>query len=86
MSKRHGAVIVFKEGTTPEQMAKALNAIKDLIEIPSEAQEPVYQTKAEGYKGPGARRIVGYNKVPFTWRHFVQEYDDQYGGPVWYIP
>ena len=86
MSTRYGAVIVFKQGVTEEQIAKAMNALKDVIEVPETVEEPIRQTRAQGYKGPGAAKIIGYNKVPFTWRHLVQKYDDQYGGPVWYIP
>lgn len=86
MSTRYGAVIVFKEGVTEEQIAKAMNALKDVLDIPSEVEEPIYQTKEQGYRGLGARAITDYKKVPFQWRHLVQKYDDQYGGPVWYIP
>jgi hypothetical protein len=86
VSERYGATIIFKAGVTEEQIAKAMNALKDVLDIPSEIEEPIRQTRAEGYKGPGAAKIIGYKKVPFTWRHLVQKFDDQYGGPVWYIP
>jgi len=80
VSARHGAVIVFKEGVTEEQIAKAMNALKDVLDVPGEVEEPIYQ------EGRGARRITGYKKVPFTWRHLVQKFDDQHGSPVFYIP
>lgn len=86
MAKRYGAVITFKEGTTQLQIVQAMNAIKDILDVPEMVDEPIYQTRAQGYRGPGARRVIGYNKVPFMWPYLVQQYDDQYGGPVWYIP
>lgn len=83
---RYGALIRFKEGVSEERIAQALNSIKDVLDVPAHVEEPVYQTKEQGYRGRGARAIIGYQKVPFKWSHFVQKYDPEYGEPVFYIP
>jgi hypothetical protein len=59
--KRHGTVVVFKKGTTRKQAAKALEQIREVLDI-------------------------GYH---FGVRHIgdlVRDFDDDVGGPVWYIP
>ena len=37
MAKRHGAVLVFKEGVTPSKAASALKKIADVLDLPKES-------------------------------------------------
>jgi len=73
------AVVKFKDGATQEQIAKALNAIKDVLDLPLEGFE------SESFE-EGGRKCVRYHKVPFRWSQIVHEYDPKYGEPVFYIP
>lgn len=81
MSK-YGAVIKFRDGVDPAEIAKAMNQIKHLLDLPATVEEPVY---ANDPKVMG-RRIVKYRSVPFAWRHLVHEYNPDHGDPVWYVP
>jgi hypothetical protein len=56
--RRHGAVLVFKKGTSKKQAEAALRRVKDVI-------DPNY------YADPA---------------RLVNEFEDDHGGPVWYIP
>lgn len=78
--KRLGAVLVFRTGVDREKAAKALEAMKDLLELPDTAHEPVYFTQ-------NGQKRVRYNPVPHDIKkHLLQEFDDRFGSPVWYIP
>jgi hypothetical protein len=71
---RYGALLKFKAGVTEQQIARALNSIKDIIDLPDHGIE--YAKDGSG----------GYRKVPFRWSQIVQKYDDRHGDPVFYIP
>jgi len=73
------ALIKFKASATPEQIAKALNLIKGVLELPAEG------FNAENYE-EGGMACVRYHKVPFRWSHLVHEYDPENGEPTFYIP
>jgi len=60
MKQRHGALLVFKEGTTREEAVAALETIKDVL-------SDDYFVESD----------------PKT---LVNEFDAEWGGPVWYIP
>lgn len=77
---RHGAVIKFREGATEAEIAEALNKIRDILDLPEMVDEMTVMKDTNG------KQYHKYTKVPFKWRHLVNKYDDQYGGPVWYIP
>lgn len=79
MAKRIGSVIVFKKGVSKEQAAKALALLSEVAEFPKTTAKPTYFTK-------NGQKMVKYDDVPFEHSHAVNEYDDEYGGPVWYIP
>lgn len=74
--KQHGCVLVFKEGTTEAQIAKALNSIKAILDVPLSVQEVRNVDN-------GASRLV---QAPFRWAHIVHTFNPEIGGPVWYIP
>jgi hypothetical protein len=72
---RFATVLKFKKGVTEAQISRALNAMKDILDLPDHGYEYVTQNDT-------ARQV----KVPFRWSHIVHKYDDQYGDPVFYIP
>ena len=81
MAKRHGAVLVFKEGVTPSKAASALKKIADVLDLPKES----FRTVEVGRNRNGQRRVA-FRPAPFKMADKVHEFDDEYGGPVWYIP
>jgi len=80
---RHGAVIVFKQDCPPEQAAAALERIADCLDLPEEVTEYEFTPESEGR---ATQQVAGSHQRPFKMADKVQEFDDQYGGPVWYIP
>jgi len=76
--KRFGTVLKFKKGVTREQAAQALAKISDLIEL--------RKSVVEMPKGRTVARLEHCIERPATINDEVHEYDDEYGGPVWYIP
>ena len=74
--KRHGTVIVFKPGTTPEEAVKALEKIADVLDFP----EFVYDYKLSATEGD--QRV----RRPSKLIDFIHDFDDKLGGPVWYLP
>lgn len=83
MAKRFGSVIVFKQGVTKEQAAKALASLAEVVEFPAKTYEyvPVEEKQARG-----AARKVKMVEVPFAYAHAVHDFEDEHGSPVWYIP
>jgi hypothetical protein len=51
-----------------------------VADFPETTSEPVYEVVPRG------KRVVRYEKVPFKPEHLLNEYEEEYGGPVWYIP
>lgn len=72
---RYGCVLKFRKDATPEQIAKALNSIKAIIEVPEHGVESRNNTDG----------TVSYVTVPFRWSQIVNKYDDRHGDPVFYI-
>lgn len=68
---RHGAVLVFRKGVTPEQAAAALERIRDVIEVPPAVRDWTRESAPSR---------------PFRMADKVHEFDDEWGGPVWYVP
>ncbi len=75
--KRLGTVLVFKPGVSKVEAAKALASLKRVLEVPE---------KSHDYVGPVGRGLASYKERPFVFNDLVHEYDDEWGGPVWYIP
>ena len=69
--KRFGSVLVFKAGITKAQATAALKKIEALLDLPSQSY---------------VIRDHKYVVVPFTLDRNVNEFDDECGGPVWYVP
>lgn len=78
--KRIGTVLVFREDVTPEQAAEAVAKIADVLDLPEETYD--WQTS----NGDGTGRVLGHTKRPYELIDGIHEYDDEMGGPVWYIP
>lgn len=79
MSTRMGVLLTFKPEVTREQAEKALAGLKGLVD------EKITYPHTKPYQ---TRRIADYNRPERTAdpaKH-IETYDDNYGGPVWYIP
>lgn len=80
--KRLGAVIVFHPDVDKEHAAAALERIRRVLDIPETARDYIL----DGKRSP-AGPVMHVEEVPFSIeKHMVEEFDDKYGGPVWYIP
>ena len=67
---RLGTVLVFKEGATRTEVVKALESIRRLLDVPK-------------VHGQWAGKRSG---MVHSMHDEVHEFDDEYGGPVWYLP
>ena len=76
MAQRFGAVLKFKAGVERSEAIEALRKLKHLLDVPETVHD--YKRNSDGSLRPVER--------PFTGKDLVQDYDDSYGGPVWYIP
>ena len=74
--KRIGTILVFKKEVTAEQAAAALEKIAEVLDLPEETNKLV--------ELPG--KMCTYETIPFEMVHKINVFDDEYGGPVWYIP
>lgn len=90
--KRHGAVVVFKPGITPREAANALERIADVLDLPSESYVtvPAGPASASLYL-PDGTEVPTDRRVKLVGREFemidkINEFDDDIGGPVWYVP
>lgn len=76
VKKRLGTVLVFKDGISREQAAKAIASLKDIVELPEQGIDV------------GSR--LGLKKAKRTPEQAasskIYEFDPRYGQPVWYIP
>jgi hypothetical protein len=65
-----GAVLIFKPGVSPEQAARALAQIQDLLELPN----PDATWTPREWKGKQPVECI------------IHSYDPSIGSPCWYIP
>jgi hypothetical protein len=79
MAKRLGTVLVFKEGVSKEEAAQHLARIAEVLDLPKSVTDYV------PIGPPGGRRVKGVQRA-FKVPDIINEFDDEYGGPVWYIP
>lgn len=70
---RLGTVIVFKKGVTKAQALAALSALNDVVE-PGRWIDYPEKNGRPNYSTP----------IPVTYR--IEEFDEDTGGPVWYVP
>ena len=76
--KRIGTLLVFKPDVTKEQAVQALEKIKDLLDLP---EEKIDYKRGRDHRTPCKRTVR-----PFKTADALNEYDDEYGGPTFYIP
>lgn len=79
---KFGTVLVFKEGVSRSQIADALKQIEDVID-PS-YHLSVAEQKRWNHTDRELARIVSNDKGQTL--AVVNEFESDYGGPVWYIP
>ncbi len=68
--KRIGTVLVFKKGATKEEVTNALLMIESVLD-----QDTL-----------GSKSDDGPAELKVRIKDRIHEFDDGYGGPVWYIP
>jgi hypothetical protein len=78
--KRIGTVLTFKPGVTRVEAARALRSIGSLLDTPTATPVPRYFKNDEG------RKCVSYDTKSFRHNDLLNNFDDAWGGPVWYIP
>lgn len=75
--KRIGCVLVFREGLTPEEAAAELEKIRGALELPEKTPHYIPNDK---------QRSLAVDWQPFQMVDKIEHFDDEQGGPVWYIP
>jgi len=84
---RIGTVLTFKPEVTKEEAARALRSIAFLLDTPATISKPVAEVRAALDAGQTVRYEPDqWTDVPFEHADLVREFDDDWGGPVWYIP
>jgi hypothetical protein len=73
--KQYGAVIIFKDGVTPEQAAQIIESISGYIEMPDPAEMIKWNPKLAGMS---VTRIIATT--------FIRCFNPDWGSPVWYVP
>lgn len=85
--KRIGAVITFKPEVTEPEAARALRSIGFLLDTPETVSKPSDEVQTALDAGSTVRYNPGqWIDVRFHHIDLVREFDDDFGGPVWYIP
>jgi len=85
MAARHGVVLTFKEGMTKEQIAEALAELRDILDLPKESVELVSTGTVTTDDGIPSD-VATLQPKSFEMKDIIHEFDDEEGGPVWYLP
>ncbi len=84
---RLGTVLTFKPAVTKEEAARALRSIAFLLATPETVNRPTAAVRAALDAGTTVRfQPSEWSEQPFSHSDLVHEFDDDMGGPVWYIP
>ena len=84
---RLGTVLTFKPKVTKEEAARALRSIAFLLDTPETINKTIPEVRAALDAGHTVRfEPAEWSDHPFNHADLVHEFDDDYGGPVWYIP
>ncbi len=84
---RLGTVLTFKPEVTKEEAARALRSISFLLVTPETISRPTAEVRAALDAGQTVRyQPSEWADSPFDYSDLVHEFDDDWGGPVWYIP
>ncbi len=81
MADRIGSLITFKAGVTNAQAAAALERMSDVLDVPEMTTDYVTVITPPGE----CNRAVPI-ETPFEMSDIISYWDDEMGGPVWYIP
>lgn len=79
MNDRHGALLVFRDGVTPQQAAAALEQIRSVLDLPTETTK--YQDRIVG-----GRMQTEAKRQPFQMIDKIQSFNPDWGWPTWYVP
>jgi len=71
VSNRIGCLLVFKKHVTVEEATSMLTFLMQFLDVPATVCDPPYHHHTE-------RRFVAED--------LIEHFDDEDGGPVWYIP
>lgn len=84
---RLGTILTFKPEVTKEEAARALRTIAFLLDTPDTISKPTQEVRAALDAGHTVKYEPGeWADHPFNHADLVREFDDDFGGPVWYIP
>ena len=84
---RIGTVLTFKPEVTEEEAARALKSIGFLLDTPKTVSRPTAAIRAALDAGTTIRyQSDEWTEQPFDHSDLVHKFDDDWGGPVWYIP
>lgn len=84
---RIGTVLTFKSEVTEEEAARALRSIGFLLDTPTTVSRPSAAVRAALDAGNTVRYQQNeWSDQPFDHSDLVRKFDDDCGGPVWYIP
>lgn len=74
--KRFGTVLTFKEGVTLDEAAEALMALQDVVDLTGMVDDVMTDASGDSMTIRRAK----------TLGDFINTFDDDFGGPVWYCP
>ncbi len=84
---RLGVVLTFKKGVSKAAAVMALNQIRTVLDLPYNVARTTPDTQAALDAGQTVRyRPDHWWQEPFKMTDIIEEYDDNEGSPVWYIP
>ena len=84
---RIGTVLTFKPTVSEEEAARALRSIAFLLDTPETVNRPTAAVRAALDAGTTVRYQPNeWSEQPFDHSDLVHKFDDEFGGPVWYIP
>jgi hypothetical protein len=89
MNDRYGALLVFRDGVTPQEAAAALERIRDVLDLPAESTKYLPEGPVVG-RNPrtgGNVRVPSIPvKRPFQMIDKIQAFNPDWGWPTWYVP
>ena len=81
---RHGTVLVFKSGVTREQIAAAIQSIAPVLD-PDYHLSPAKLAEYHSRAVNAVTRPDELTGEPLTLA-IVNSFEEEHGGPVWYVP
>ena len=85
--KRIGTILIFQPNVTKAEAAMALNGIGHLLVLPKRVSGPKAAVQARLDAGETVRyRREDWQERDFRMTDKIEEFDDEWGFPVWYVP